>query len=347
MKFIAYASIDFAGSPKVREKLHDQTLADYTECYREKRDLPPPVVFQDEQSLLLADGLHRFESARAAGRDGLTCEVYQGNYSDCLRFALTANVGHGLPRSPGDKRACILAALKEWPKKTQREIAQLCDVSPQYVSQVETSTCPDVITKKYPPRKRRTHEQLQRILESKAKLDMKEQTSGTTTATPLPPPAGSVSFSGIRVDVMHKIHELSKLADRMIHAHAELALMAEFRRLACELHKVDETLHGELPGMENALPQQPKGKATLEQVIAFVSGKLGFPNNDAQWFFEKNEGCGWKVDGKPIQNWEMVARAWSRIGIFPSQKVIKGVKGGPPIRSPNEAAIERIMRIQV
>ena len=50
----------------------------------------------------------------------------------------------GAIRSPMDKRSCVVLALKECPKKTQREIAEQVGCSQQHVGMIQkelTSTC--------------------------------------------------------------------------------------------------------------------------------------------------------------------------------------------------------------
>jgi hypothetical protein len=74
-------------------------------------------------------------------------------------------------------------------------------------------------------------------------------------------------------------------------------------------------------------PEERTGAARLEksvkgsrdEVIGFCIS-LGLSKDDAEWFFDKCEGCGWKNAGKPILDWKATVRAWKRICVFPSQK---------------------------
>jgi hypothetical protein len=80
---------------------------------------------------------------------------------------------------------------------------------------------------------------------------------------------------------------------------------------------IESSILAELPGM----PEQTKklARGTREEVLAYCL-QHGLTVNDAEWFFDKNEGCGWKIAGKPISNWQSVIRAWRWQYIFPSQK---------------------------
>ncbi|HJQ28789.1 MAG TPA: ParB N-terminal domain-containing protein [Rubrobacter sp.] len=53
--------------------------------------LPPVVVFDTEEGLLLADGYHRVAAARLRGMERVEAEVRSGSRRDALRYA--ARVG--------------------------------------------------------------------------------------------------------------------------------------------------------------------------------------------------------------------------------------------------------------
>jgi ParB/Sulfiredoxin domain len=53
--------------------------------------LPPVVVFNTPQGLLLADGYHRLAAARRLGRKTVEAEVHAGSRHEALRYA--AEVG--------------------------------------------------------------------------------------------------------------------------------------------------------------------------------------------------------------------------------------------------------------
>lgn len=65
----------------------------------------------------------------------------------------------------------------------------------------------------------------------------------------------------------------------------------------------------------------PKGfqKPTIEEVKLFCS-KSGIAMSDAEWFFYKEEGCGWTNGGRPIKSWQMTLTSWKTAGYLPSQK---------------------------
>jgi hypothetical protein len=51
--------------------------------------LPPVVVFDTPQGLLLTDGYHRVAAARRAGAEVIEADVRRGTRADALRYAVT------------------------------------------------------------------------------------------------------------------------------------------------------------------------------------------------------------------------------------------------------------------
>lgn len=107
------------------------------EAYQENLDaLPPVVAFQDADGVLwLADGFHRVEAHRRAGRDMLVGVIHQGTQRDAMLYACGANAHHGLPRSHDDKRRAVTILLEdpEWSSWADAAIARACHVDPKFV----------------------------------------------------------------------------------------------------------------------------------------------------------------------------------------------------------------------
>jgi hypothetical protein len=66
--------------------------------YAEMLDfLPPIVVFDTAEGLLLADGYHRVPAARRRGLETIEAEVRRGSRHDALRYAATVGAEqHGI-----------------------------------------------------------------------------------------------------------------------------------------------------------------------------------------------------------------------------------------------------------
>lgn len=70
-------------------------------------------------------------------------------------------------------------------------------------------------------------------------------------------------------------------------------------------------------------------RGTREEMDAFFL-ELKLPKSDAEWFFFKCEGNGWKNGGKPILNWKATVRSWKSGGYLPSQKLLPNGKPANP-----------------
>lgn len=71
---------------------------------------------------------------------------------------------------------------------------------------------------------------------------------------------------------------------------------------------------GGVGGKENG-----KARGTMEEIKKFCSTS-NMTDQDAIWFFNKCEGCGWTNGGRPIKDWQATIRSWSAAGYLPSQK---------------------------
>lgn len=97
---------------QMRAKLDMDIVRDYAEAEREAAVVfPPVVVFLDKAGVYwLADGFHRLGAYRQNGKTKIACEVHDGEYVDALRYALGANIAHGLRRSNADKAQAVRVA---------------------------------------------------------------------------------------------------------------------------------------------------------------------------------------------------------------------------------------------
>lgn len=119
---------------QIRAKMHEDALDEYAEAMREGVTFPPVVVFENDGRYLLADGFHRLAAAEIAGLETFRAIVHLGNRTECLKYALGANVTHGIRRTSADKRESIRLADEEFPDLSDRMIARMCGVSAPMVA---------------------------------------------------------------------------------------------------------------------------------------------------------------------------------------------------------------------
>jgi hypothetical protein len=152
-RIIKLSKIDLEHSPNVRAELNDEAIEEYTQGYRLKEKFPECVLFDASPGpLLLADGRHRYHSMLKAGINERTFLVYKGSYEMCLKFALQANLDHGLRRTNADKRTSVLLAIQNFPKMSNNVIAEIAAVGDDLVREVRT--CMESTGKVNPTEKR-------------------------------------------------------------------------------------------------------------------------------------------------------------------------------------------------
>lgn len=143
VKQLPLDQIEASADVQARAAMDDEAIEDYAEAFREQRELPPVVVYFDDQTNWLADGFHRLAAAKLLGWKRIKAEVRRGDQRDALLHSASSNTTHGLRRSNADKRRAvgILLADAEWSKWSSREIARRCGVSESFVRSVRESIC--------------------------------------------------------------------------------------------------------------------------------------------------------------------------------------------------------------
>ena len=153
---------------QARRKINPDVVQDYEACLKEGVSLPPIVVVDAGNELIVVDGFHRLLAYKRQGRDRIDAEVTKGNCLDALKKAIGANSCHGLRRNTADKSRAVEMALNqpELAKESDRALAALCQVSHRFVSKIRVSlgkeksnskfarkTLPDMSSKvdTYPP----------------------------------------------------------------------------------------------------------------------------------------------------------------------------------------------------
>lgn len=123
---------------QVRKTINDATVQEYADYLTAGGKLPPIVVFFDKKDYWLADGWHRLKAHQKIECLTIQEEVHIGTKRDALKYALSANSNHGLPRTNADKRHAVTLALDDpdWSKLSDVKIAEICAVTQPFVLKV-------------------------------------------------------------------------------------------------------------------------------------------------------------------------------------------------------------------
>lgn len=126
------------GGTQSRAFMSAQLIMDYRQLLREGVVFDPVVVFYDGANYWMADGFHRWQAHKDEGRAKILCAVKQGDKRAAILYSVSANAKHGLKRCNADKKRAVEMLLEdeEWREKSDRWIAEKCEVSQPFVSSV-------------------------------------------------------------------------------------------------------------------------------------------------------------------------------------------------------------------
>jgi hypothetical protein len=129
---------------QVRVALSETVIREYADALARGDEFPPIEVYDDETVHWLADGFHRLQAAKQAGRDSIAATIHPGGQREALLHALSANDTHGYRRTDMDRRHAIelMLADPEWQAWSNREIARQCRVSEFLVRTVRQELAP-------------------------------------------------------------------------------------------------------------------------------------------------------------------------------------------------------------
>ena len=96
----------------MRDGLDKETIALYKENLENIVASDPIVLFKIPKGLMLVDGFHRFKAAKQLNWESISAEVYSGSVQDAYAYACTANLKHGKPLTPKEKKRAICEYIK-------------------------------------------------------------------------------------------------------------------------------------------------------------------------------------------------------------------------------------------
>ena len=126
--------IEYDSENQARERLDNDTVAEYADAMERKEKLPPIVCYHDGSTYWLADGFHRYHAARKRGEKLIEAQVIKGSRDDARWHAAGANTQHGLKRTTADKQKAVRLALALRPNLSDRKIAEHCGVDHKTVA---------------------------------------------------------------------------------------------------------------------------------------------------------------------------------------------------------------------
>jgi hypothetical protein len=131
---VLLSAIERDASIQCRESIDIGVVNDYAERMEAGDAFPPAVLFGTKDKAWIGDGWHRVMAAESFGAKTIEADLKLGGRIEALKYALSANTLHGNRRTNADKRKCVEIALKEFPKMSDRAIAQMCGIDDKTVA---------------------------------------------------------------------------------------------------------------------------------------------------------------------------------------------------------------------
>jgi hypothetical protein len=138
MRKVKLDAIRIDGGTQCRLVIDQPTVYNYLESMKEGDEFPLIETVFDGSTYWLTDGFHRYHAFKLLGIKEIEVKYKPGTLMDAKLEALKANSKHGKPLSNEDKRNKVRMALEieGFDKKSDREIAKLCEVSVSFVSSI-------------------------------------------------------------------------------------------------------------------------------------------------------------------------------------------------------------------
>ncbi len=123
-----------------RQAVDEGAVADYARCMKSGTALPPVLVYDAGECLLLVDGLHRVIATRTNGHLSILAEVRTGSRCDAIWEGCAANKRNGLRRTNLDKRRAVELALMHprGRRLSNRQLAGHCGVHHHTVGRIRS-----------------------------------------------------------------------------------------------------------------------------------------------------------------------------------------------------------------
>lgn len=123
---------------QMRGVTDENVVDEYANLIADKHVFPPPVVFYDGKTVLLASGFHRVAAHRMVGNAGIKVEVHEGGYDEAFEYAWDSNNEHGIKMTNAMKFARVQRVLAhpKFGQLSDREIAERSRVSHTFVAEV-------------------------------------------------------------------------------------------------------------------------------------------------------------------------------------------------------------------
>jgi hypothetical protein len=124
---------------KPASQMREAMSAEAIEEYGKRLAAMPPVklMFDPKAGMhWVIDGAHTITAAVACKQADIAATIETGSYEDAWRKASHENETHGVRRTTADRHASLVRAREQWPGKSSRWYADMCNVAHVTVQRV-------------------------------------------------------------------------------------------------------------------------------------------------------------------------------------------------------------------
>lgn len=148
---VEISSLILDGSPRLSGENHEHTRA-----LADSPDVLPPITVH-KPTMRVIDGRHRIQAAMLNGENLIDARLIDCDKDTAYVLSVTANITHGLPLSPADRRAAAAHILASHPHWSDRAIAKSVGLSDKTISAIRrqaTADSPQLPTRRFGEDKR-------------------------------------------------------------------------------------------------------------------------------------------------------------------------------------------------
>jgi ParB-like chromosome segregation protein Spo0J len=262
MRKVKLNEVRIDGGTQCRVEIDQALIYQYVERMKEGDEFPMIEAVFDGATYWLTDGFHRYHAFKLLGLKTIELKYKPGTQQDAVIEALKANAKHGKNLTVADKENKVRMALSIDDKKSDAEIAKMCEVSRSMVGAVRN---PEV--------KKRQEENRQRSAAKKAQErspttdscspTTNEVSPSTPVDTGFEPSIEELEANELAMQAdMDTLHKLLESDEPLKVAHEEIT------RLNHQNGQLEARIHGLMNERNEAVKMVKKLQKELDKLKA-------------------------------------------------------------------------------
>jgi len=266
MRNVKLNDIRIDGGTQCRVEIDQALIYQYVERMKEGDEFPMIEAVYDGATYWLTDGFHRYHAFKLLGLKNIEIKYKPGTQQDAILAALKANNKHGKNLSIADKenKVRIALAIEGYDKKSDYEIAKICELSQSFVAGVRS---PEKKEKQRQAKEKNIQKQAEK-LKAEKQADTSQTSSENTT--PRENTDKNVGFEPSKEEL--DANELAMQADmemlyKLLESDEPLKLAhEEITRLNLRVAQLETRLSSLMTEKNEAVKDAKRAQAQLDKI---------------------------------------------------------------------------------